>query len=294
MHTSEISKGENDKHLILTEKKTINFFGKSDWIEKIKSELNTYGSTGIKVNVASDDIHHLNFENQCNMLFGFSLDQVQKLNIANHTNFKIVLQNKITELPLSTQWHIMGFQRHLSSIQDVQKLESYSHNSASLGLIKSIPSLIEPYLRETEILHIDLDVLAKHVTHSQNSIPTGMDVDTLIQIGRFVSQSPNIKVISFESKSLNQELVQIVSMFLWYFMEGFAQGSFYVDDAHEKEIIHLSETDEPLIFYHHTYANRWWVGISDNKSEAIPCTADEYEQATLGNLSDRIIARLHL
>ena len=67
--------------------------------------------------------------------------------------------NRITQAPetVDVSMSHISYQRHFSRLEEIYHIEEHSFNSLSLGKMRTFPTLLEPVLRDAQMLHIDLN-----------------------------------------------------------------------------------------------------------------------------------------
>jgi hypothetical protein len=187
----------------------------------------------------------------------------------------------------------IGYQRHFSPLRLIQKLESFSPNSLSQGAVKAQSPYIEPIMRDTENLFVDLKVLSAVETGLPDfTFPTGINVQELCTLFRHVGTSPSLRRVYIkeiqDASQLNlKHMAKIVALSLWYLFEGVNLG--YSDDPREAkpedlQSYHMEIEDVDIQFIKNTLTGRMWL-LAANNFHA--CSLDEYQAAANGNIPDR-------
>jgi hypothetical protein len=200
----------------------------------------------------------------------------------------------------------LAYQRHNLSISYLSLIEELSPGSASLGILKNTFSAMEPLLRNAELLYVAMDVVKKSdAPNSKTSQPTGVTAEEFCQLARFSSNSSEIKCLLIDTSELTQseeariENVLIAEM-LWYVLEGLQhrvlESPAIHHDAFEQYIINTKEFDLDLTFAVSDKTGLWWVGFEDKARilRWFPCTFEDYQQCTKGNITERLFRRLSM
>ena len=189
----------------------------------------------------------------------------------------------------------MGFQRHLNGIGS--KRNDIQNEMLSLGSIRKNTAIVEPTLRDSETIHIDLSCLRSSDVHNSKASPTGLYAEELCQISRYIGESQNLKLITINTIEDNILDARLVCSIIWYVLEGMVHriNSNPIENIDEFDtyLVDLqSNEDRQLTFYRHKESNKWWVNSITQNDRLISCSQMEYEAAINGNISNRLLIQL--
>ena len=194
----------------------------------------------------------------------------------------------------------LGYQTYLNSQEEIELLEKMYFDTYRLGVLKNDMTKVEPVLRETDILSIDMEALKASEIPSQN-LPhiNGFTADELCQIARYAGVSDYLSVMGIFNENIfdsdDPYISQIVAQMVWYFIDGYHFRINEFPDEHlldYKKYIVLIE-DETLAFYKSNRSNRWWMEINVqvdnnfNRKTLVPCTYEDYLTATSKEIPER-------
>ena len=87
----------------------------------------------------------------------------------------------------TTSVNHLAYQRHLCSLNDIYEIEENLYNALSLGKLRSFPAQLEPTLRDTQILHVNLDCMRfSDAPNTNGTLPSGLNAEELCQIMKYV------------------------------------------------------------------------------------------------------------
>ena len=186
----------------------------------------------------------------------------------------------------------IGYQTFFNSQDEIDLLESLSFDAYRLGEAKNV-ALVEPIMRDADIVSIDLGAVRKSEAPANNNAgPNGFYGDEICAIARYAGISD--KVTSFGVYEFNNRLdidgqtAHLVAQILWYFLEGVScRAKDYPFCTKEKYLKYNVPIDNDVMtFYKSDKSGRWWLEIhalNDNKDKRhalIPCTHKDYLDAT--------------
>ncbi len=180
-------------------------------------------------NTDADTLHticqELNELRMLPVLIGPELQSITQLSDRVSWNLYHVA-NRLEAFPESTdstRCHI-GYQRHFSTLEEIYNIEEHSYNSVSLGKMRTYPTLLEPILRDAQMLHIDLNCLRKSDAPNVGSaLPTGLNAEDLCQLAKYAGLGDRLECLSVgvaDPITEGSPEASIIAETLWYFAEG--------------------------------------------------------------------------
>ena len=201
----------------------------------------------------------------------------------------------------------IGYQTYFNSQEEIDLMERLHFESYRLGEISKDITIVEPVMRDANIVSVDLGVLkAAEVSLRQKVSPNGLDGKEICAVARYAGISN--KVTSFgiyEYKPSQDDDItsMLISQMIWYFIEGvncrIKDDNFSDDKSHQK-FITLADSHE-LIFYKSIKTGRWWIEIPflsnvNNKLKKhtlLPCTHQDYLDACNDKIPERWYKAYH-
>lgn len=183
----------------------------------------------------------------------------------------------------------LGYQTFYNAQEELDLLDRLFFESYRLGnLVKDI-SIVEPVLRDTDILSIDLKSMKSIETGSQTPYPNGFDSMQMCSIARYAGLSDRISslgIFEIPNKLLSYALV---AQIVWYFAEGirYRVNEYPFSVKSDCDCYHVPMDDDDLTFFKSNKSGRWWVevprvsGGNNKKGEKtlLPCTHQDYLDA---------------
>ncbi len=199
----------------------------------------------------------------------------------------------------------IGYQTYFNSQDEIALLDSLHFESCRLGEVSNSIQIVEPILRDADIVSIDLSSIKNADSPANNNAsPNGLSGSEICAISRYAGISD--KVSSFGIFEFNPKLdtknqtAQLISQMIWYFIEGvnFRANDypFGLKDNYKKFIVPIE--DQILNFYKSNKSGRWWmeIALNDNnkfkRHALIPCTYQDYISASNQEIPERWIRTL--
>ena len=195
----------------------------------------------------------------------------------------------------------IGYQTYFNSQEEIDLMDNLYFESYRLGAVSNDITIVEPVLRDANIVSIDLtSVKGAEVSLKQKYSPNGLDGKEICAIARYAGISNKVSSFGiYEYKpSKDDELTSMLAaQILWYFIEGVnyrVNDDDFSDDRNYQKFITLVESEE-LIFYKSNKTGRWWIEIPflaevNNKLKRhtlLPCMHQDYIDACNNKVPDR-------
>lgn len=225
----------------------------------------------------------------------FSKTQLKILDLDDHTKLKelegrsisitdeFVSNNQAINISKSidSRYHNnMAWQRHLNS---------YNDNGFSIGHLRGLKHNIEPLFREGQVFQFNLNAIRKSdLPNHKYSSPTGLSIEEACQIARYIGGSTDFKSFNLvcTQTDIDDTMAECMAMILWYLFEGLATPKNHPKYSDEFTEFIVEDKTQSFFFLQSNINGKWWLR---NKDQYIPCTYEEYENMTHGNLSNRLL-----
>jgi len=194
----------------------------------------------------------------------------------------------------------IGYQTYFNSQEEIELLESLFFETHRLGEVSNAIQLVEPVLRDADIVSIDMSsVKNADAPANNNATPNGFSGAEICAISRYAGISDKVTsfgIYEYNSKyDVKNQTAQLISQMIWYFIEGVNYRAndypFGLKDNYQKYIVPIE--DQLLNFHKSNKSGRWWMEININKNNKnsrhtlIPCTYQDYISATNQEIPDR-------
>lgn len=194
----------------------------------------------------------------------------------------------------------IGHQGFLTDPDTLDLLEKLQFESVRLGQVTDRPDLIEPILRDADLVSIDVGAIrgCDHAAHAAAG-PNGLDARTACQLARYAGMSDNLKAIGiFEHNPDldNRDLgAQLIGQMVWHILDGiYAQKSDFPKcplDEYAKYVVDLTDIEQAIVFYKSSRSDRWWMEIPyphrKEQKHIVGCSYEDYLEASEGKMPER-------
>ena len=210
---------------------------------------------------------------------------------------KIILDTPYNLFNYST----IGYQTYFNAQEEIDLMEKLYLESYRLGEISNDVTLVEPVMRDANIVSIDLNCIkASEVSVNQKHSPNGFDGKEICAITRYAGISNKVSslgIYEYKPSKDDESTTMLISQMIWYFIE---VVNFRVkDDDFSKEnnyqkFITLVDSQE-LTFYKSIKTGRWWIEIPFlstvntklKRHTLLPCMHQDYIDACNNTVPER-------
>lgn len=197
----------------------------------------------------------------------------------------------------------IGYQGFLVHETEQELLSSLSFEAERLGVIKQKLMEVEPFIREADLVSIDMAALNTNYSMAASGSNTyGFTGEEACQICWYAGQNEKLSSIGIynynaEYDDVNYSNAFVIGTMIWYFIEGFyhrkGDKNFRGNDYTVYEV-HLGGDPESIRFYKSKRTERWWMEIPNdeghglfNRSRMISCNYSDYTTAQNGEVPER-------
>lgn len=195
----------------------------------------------------------------------------------------------------------LGYQTYFNSQEEIDLIEKLYFEAYRLGEIASDITIVEPVMRDANIVTLDLKSLSSSIVGiNQKFSPNGLSGKEICAIARYAGISDKVSSFGiYEYKPSNEDEItaMTISQIIWYFIEGInlrvKDDDFLYTDNYQK-FTTLADSQE-LVFYKSNKTGRWWIEIPflkdvNNKLKRhtlLPCVHQDYVDASNGIIPER-------
>ncbi|TYA74894.1 formimidoylglutamase [Seonamhaeicola marinus] len=195
----------------------------------------------------------------------------------------------------------IGYQTYFNSQEEIDLMNQLYFESYRLGEVSHNISIVEPVLRDANIVSVDLtSIRSSEVSLKQKFSPNGLDGKEICAISRYAGISNKVSsfgIYEYKPSKDDEITAMLVSQMIWYFIEGVnyrVNDDDFSNDNNYQKFIALVE-DEELIFYKSNMTGRWWIEIPflsevNNKLKRhtlLPCMHEDYLDACNNKVPER-------
>jgi len=197
----------------------------------------------------------------------------------------------------------IGYQSYFNSPEEISLMDKLFFDSYRLGEVTSDITIVEPILRDADLVILDISTIkSADLSYKNSESPNGFDGREICAIARYAGISNRVTSFGvYELKNFNKSksAAMLVAQIFWYFIEGF---NFRItDDNFSNDAYYTTYKvpieDDVLVFKKSNKTGRWWIEIPfistiSNKLKSptlLPCTYGDYLSACNQEIPERWI-----
>ena len=198
----------------------------------------------------------------------------------------------------------LGHQGYLTDPDTLELLQRLQFEAVRLGTLLQHIQHTEPVVRNADLVTVDVaSIRASDHPASAHAGPNGMTAEHLCQLSRYIGMSDRLLALGFFEH--NPDLddrgrgAQLVAQGVWHALDGiFNQKGDHPKcstDEYLRYVVDLPGENHEIAFYKSPKSDRWWMDVPVPTQEKnnllpsllVPCSYDEYVEASEGNVPDR-------
>ena len=185
----------------------------------------------------------------------------------------------------------IGFQSYYVHPRMLETMDKLRFDCYRVGVARERIEEMEPVLRNTNMLSIDISAIKSSDAPSGRSNPNGFTGEEACTLTRYAGMSPLLSSIGFYGYNVDEDIqeqsAKQLSQMLWYFVEGKsrAKQESKMSDRHNFNEFHTAFTEIDTIFLQSKKTGRWWMQLPDKKM--IACSYNDYLNASNNEIPER-------
>lgn len=198
-------------------------------------------------------------------------------------------------------YSVVGYQSFFNPPGEIALMNKLYFDAYRLGEITADVSIVEPVLRDADIVSIDSTAIkGSELSYKNSASPNGFDSREICAIARYAGISNKVSSFGiYELKDYEgaKSGAMLIAQVLWYFVEGVNFRVFDDDFTDERyySTYKVPIDGDVLVFKKSLKTGRWWIEISFisevdtklKKHTLLPCTYSEYVGATNQEIPER-------
>ena len=186
----------------------------------------------------------------------------------------------------------VGFQSYYAHPKMLETLDKLRFDFYRLGKVHEDMEEIEPVLRKSNILSIDMNVVRFcDAPANKNGSPNGLNGEEICRLARYAGMSnalTSIGIFGFNSSEDRYHMTsRLVSQMMWYFVDGYLvrKTEAQLTNRDEFLVFNVAFTEINATFLKSKRTNRWWMSLPDKVF--VPCSYNDYLLASSDAIPER-------
>ncbi|MBU6157521.1 MAG: formimidoylglutamase [Bacteroidetes bacterium] len=188
-------------------------------------------------------------------------------------------------------YHHLAFQSYYVHPSMLQTMDKLGFDCYRVGAVKEHLMEMEPVLRSTQLVSIDMSALAHAYAPGSAISPNGLTGEEMCTLTRFAGMSQQLSTLGIYGYNAaadpsRQTAMQIAQM-IWYFIDGKTKAATEssLSDRDDFNEFHTAFNEIEALFLQSKRTGRWWMQLPDGK--IIPCSERDYRLAAQNEIPER-------
>lgn len=190
----------------------------------------------------------------------------------------------------------IAFQSYFVNPRMLETMDKLRFDLYRLGVVKEKIEEMEPVIRNTHMMSIDMVAMANAYATASRPMPNGLTGEEICTLTRFAGMSEQLTslgIYGYDAAADTQSLTALqIAQMIWYYIDGYHRGKSEssLSDRHNFNEFHTTFTETDTVFLQSRKTGRWWMQLPDQRF--IACSADDYVNASHNNIPERYLRAL--
>jgi len=192
-------------------------------------------------------------------------------------------------------YSLLGYQSYLVKTEESNLISKLLFDSTRLGEFYNDNKLVEPLVRNADILTFDLDAIrGSDYNGNTRDLPHGIygeDACTIMRYAGLSDKLTSLGVFNFNTSVKSNFDANLVAQMIWYFIEGYNNRKrdypIGVKTDYTKYHVSIDDFKDQITFYKSDKSGRWWMEVPYPKVKGakfqrhllVPCNYEDYQNA---------------
>jgi formiminoglutamase len=185
----------------------------------------------------------------------------------------------------------IGFQSYFVHPSMLQTMDKLRFDCYRVGVVKEKIEEMEPVIRNSQMLSIDIAALAHASAPANRTTPNGLNGEEICTLTRFAGMSEQLTSLGIYGYNARNDLDELTAIqaaqMIWYFLDGkskaLSEAAF--TDRHAFNEYHTAFNQVDTLFLQSKKTGRWWMQLPSQKF--IACSEEDYRIASHNEIPER-------
>lgn len=204
------------------------------------------------------------------------------------------LMDMLTEQPnYIRHYNHLAFQSYFVHPRMLETLDKLRFDCYRLGKVRESLEEIEPVLRNTDLLSLDINII-KHSDAPANTLsPNGLGGDEACALSRYAGMSSRLSTYGIygyrPEKDKDLLTARQIAQMLWYFTDGCSvkNKEALLQDRDAFYEFNIVCADIDTVFLKSKKTGRWWMQLPGKAKDFVPCAYSDYLLASNNEIPER-------
>lgn len=197
----------------------------------------------------------------------------------------------ITEPNYVKHYNHIGFQSYFVHPHLLETIDKLRLDCYRLGKVKEHIEDMEPVLRHTHLLSIDIAAIQHSYAPANTLSPNGLTGEEICTLMQYAGMSNSITTTGIygltTEKDIHSLTAKQMAQMLWYYMDGVSRGKLeaHLEDREQFNEFHVAFAEVEAHFLQSKRTGRWWMELPNQTF--MPCSYYDYLKASQNGMPER-------
>lgn len=220
------------------------------------------------------------------------VDAFINLNMETRLRSENFLMEMLTGEPnFIRHYNHIGFQSYFVHPNILQTMDRLRFDCFRVGVVKDALEEMEPVIRSSNMLSIDMAAMAHAYAPANRTTPNGLSGEDICTLTRFAGLSENLSTLGIYGYNAKNDVYELTAMqaaqMIWYFIDGKSKSKTEaaIKDRHQFTEYHTTISETDTVFLQSKKTGRWWMQLPNQKF--IACSGTDYQLAIHSEIPER-------
>jgi arginase family enzyme len=220
------------------------------------------------------------------------VDAFINLNMETRLRSENFLMEMLTGEPnFIRHYNHIGFQSYFVHPNILQTMDRLRFDCFRVGVVKDALEEMEPVIRSSNMLSIDMSAMAHAYAPANRTTPNGLSGEDICTLTRFAGLSENLSTLGIYGYNAKNDLYELTAIqaaqMIWYFIDGKSKSKTEaaIKDRHQFTEYHTTISETDTVFLQSKKTGRWWMQLPNQKF--IACSGTDYQLAIHSEIPER-------
>lgn len=220
------------------------------------------------------------------------VDAFINLNMETRLRSENFLMEMLTGEPnFIRHYNHIGFQSYFVHPNILQTMDRLRFDCFRVGVVKDALEEMEPVIRSSNMLSIDMAAMAHAYAPANRTTPNGLSGEDICTLTRFAGLSENLSTLGIYGYNAKNDLYELTAIqaaqMIWYFIDGKSKSKTEaaIKDRHQFTEYHTTISETDTVFLQSKKTGRWWMQLPNQKF--IACSGTDYQLAIHSEIPER-------
>lgn len=202
----------------------------------------------------------------------------------------------------------LAHQLYLIDPSSAAILEKLYFEAFRIGQMRTNLAEMEPAIRNADLMSFDITAIrSSDAPGNANAQPFGLTGEEACQLCWYAGMNEKLSSAGFyeynpDFDDATKKTASVIATMIWYFIEGFyhrKHDTNFKSNDFLKYVVSMAAEPETITFYKSKVTEKWWMevayhqpGARYTRNSIIPCSYNDYQIATKGEVPERYISTL--